>query len=36
MLKSIKKFIALAIITTTILGTSSIGVNAEWKQDSTG
>jgi len=36
MLKSIKKFIALTIITTTILGTSSIGANAEWKSDSQG
>lgn len=34
MIKSIRKLLALAIVTTTILGTSAIGVNAEWKNNS--
>lgn len=33
MLKPIKRLIALTIMTTTILGTSAIGINAEWKQN---
>jgi hypothetical protein len=32
----IRKLMAITIATTTILGVSSIGANAEWKQDSNG
>jgi len=36
MKKSIKKLVVLAIVTTTILGTSVMGVSAEWKSNNVG
>ena len=36
MIKSINKLMKLTIAITTILSVSSVGANAEWRQNSTG